>query len=204
MHDPMTLAFRLRSPIRRKPPLFPDGYQAPLVEVWHVDPESDGSDDSCGWSYPRLTEKQRESLRGLAWSEAHEPWFQKLRSERNDDVLQCEALLRGAILAVANVLDIKVRWDEVCRWATGHAQRPLDNFRGGLCHLPGYHTNRDEDTQKGREETAFGLFRGLALHLLSERRPWWRHPRWHVHHWRLRFPILDPIRRALRRASEPA
>lgn len=198
MHDPMTLAFRISSPIRRKSALFPKGWREPLVEVWHVDPEADGSDDSCGWSYPRPTVAQKEALKGLAWSEAHEPFYQRLKAKRNDDIIECEALLRGAILSVANALDIKVSWDEVCRWASGHASRPLDNFRGGLCHLPGYHTNFGDDTRKGREETAYGLFRGLALHLLRERRPWWRHPRWHLHHWRLRFPMFAPIRRCLK------
>lgn len=46
MHDPMTVAFDIRNPFVR-----PDkhGYRPPLVTVWHVDPETDHTDDSCDW-----------------------------------------------------------------------------------------------------------------------------------------------------------
>lgn len=68
MHDPQTVAFEIRSPIRRKPDrFFPKGYRPPLVTIWHVDPERDGSDDSCGWFIRgrHLAEKDRELARYL-------------------------------------------------------------------------------------------------------------------------------------------
>lgn len=37
MHDPMTVAFDIKYP---------------RITIWHVDPEKDGTDDSCGW-FPR-------------------------------------------------------------------------------------------------------------------------------------------------------
>lgn len=43
MHDPMTVAFEVKNPFARGP------YKPALVTVWHVDPERDGTDDSCGW-----------------------------------------------------------------------------------------------------------------------------------------------------------
>lgn len=49
MHDPMTVAHEVKSPIKRKTKLFPEGYRNTLVTIWHVDPETDGTDDSCGW-----------------------------------------------------------------------------------------------------------------------------------------------------------
>ena len=50
MHDPQTVAFEIRSPFRDAPSkLWPKGYRRSLVTIWHVDPERDGSDDSCGW-----------------------------------------------------------------------------------------------------------------------------------------------------------
>ena len=54
MHDPMTVAFEVKYPWRDKSSgttkLFPKGYRRTFITVWHVDPETDGSDDSCGWS----------------------------------------------------------------------------------------------------------------------------------------------------------
>lgn len=50
MHDPMTIAHEIKSPFRGKPSKFwPKGYRNSLVTIWHVDPERDGTDDSCGW-----------------------------------------------------------------------------------------------------------------------------------------------------------
>ena len=33
-----------------------------LVTIWHVDPETDGTDDSCGWSRPKLTDAEKEKV----------------------------------------------------------------------------------------------------------------------------------------------
>lgn len=43
MHDPMTVAFEIKYPWKTQ------GYRASLITIWHVDPERDGTDDSCGW-----------------------------------------------------------------------------------------------------------------------------------------------------------
>jgi hypothetical protein len=50
MYDPKTVAHEIKSPFRGKPSrFFPKGYRKPLITIWHVDPERDGTDDSCGW-----------------------------------------------------------------------------------------------------------------------------------------------------------
>jgi hypothetical protein len=55
MHDPMTVAFEIKSPIKRKSELCPNGYRSSIITIWHVDPEMDGSDDSCDWFGNRRT-----------------------------------------------------------------------------------------------------------------------------------------------------
>lgn len=66
MHDPMTVAFEIRQPWGGKTYPMKDGstwhYRPALITIWHVDPERDGSDDSCGWFRPPLTKKE------LAWA----------------------------------------------------------------------------------------------------------------------------------------
>lgn len=57
MHDPHTLAFNIK--------LF--GIQ--LVTIWHVDPERDGTDDSCDW-FNRGKAEDRSDPRRLAIYEA--------------------------------------------------------------------------------------------------------------------------------------
>lgn len=50
MHDPMTVAFDIKSPFRGKPSQWsPKGYRETWITIWHVDPEADGTEDSCDW-----------------------------------------------------------------------------------------------------------------------------------------------------------
>jgi hypothetical protein len=62
MHDPMTQAFEIRQ-FWRRPNQW--GFKPPLVTIWHVDPERDGSDDSCDWWGRRLTEREEEFAASL-------------------------------------------------------------------------------------------------------------------------------------------
>jgi hypothetical protein len=45
MHDPMTVICDIKSPFKKKGETFRDT----IITLWHVDPETDGSDDSCDW-----------------------------------------------------------------------------------------------------------------------------------------------------------
>lgn len=50
MHDPMTVAHEIKWPISfRKNSISGEKYYNPLLTIWHVDPEKDGTDNSCGW-----------------------------------------------------------------------------------------------------------------------------------------------------------
>lgn len=65
MHDPMTVAFELRYPWRAYPKEqrtteFRRSYRRAFIVIWHVDPERDGSDDSCDWSGRRRPLNARE------------------------------------------------------------------------------------------------------------------------------------------------
>lgn len=63
MHDPMTVAFDIPSPIRHKPDKWcPKGYRPTLITIWHVDPQKDGADDSCDWSGRRRPLNPKEKV----------------------------------------------------------------------------------------------------------------------------------------------
>lgn len=50
MHGPSCVAHEIKSPFRSAPSkMWPKGHRNSLVTIWHVDPECDGADDSCGW-----------------------------------------------------------------------------------------------------------------------------------------------------------
>ena len=129
MHAPDTLAFAVRLPLwwRSK-------WDRPtLANIWHRDPESDGSDDSCGWPWPKLTEPERI-------------WAERLITDEIDNI---------ADFFTGDSLREKIRQaSQVMRLVNG------------------YH------------------------------RPRWRHPRWHLHHWRIEIPLFARLRRWLRLGGE--
>jgi hypothetical protein len=194
MHDPMTVAFEIRSPFKRT---MCDGwsYRPSLITVWHVDPECDGSDDSCGWSAPKLTKEQRSRLDGIAYDEAHSPWYQRDPLKRITSAADAESLLRGAIQIVAMILRVKLKWEEVCELACSLAHHPGDNFQSSLCHLPGWHTNFQEDVVSEREYCAKGFFCQIARVILRHKRPWYKHPRFHFWHWKIQIHALQNFKR---------
>ncbi|OWK34348.1 hypothetical protein FRUB_10319 [Fimbriiglobus ruber] len=58
----MTVAFEIKNPFVRSI----HGYRPALVTVWHVDPERDGSDDSCDW-FNKGKAEDRQDPRPRAW-----------------------------------------------------------------------------------------------------------------------------------------
>lgn len=188
-------------------PMWRHGYRTTFITIWHVDPEKDGSDDSCGWSYPRLTPKQRERLHNTAWSEGRNPYFMRCPAkEWKGTRYEAECLYRGIVLLVADVLGIPLTFDEAARHAarTVHHADCIDPA-GALCYLPGYHDNfpnvdhSDPPLKDGasrfRQERFAGIIDGIAVTLLRARRPWWRHPKWHFWHWRLQIHPWQEFRR---------
>ena len=204
MHDPMTVAFEVKYPWRDKSSgttkLFPKGYRRTFITVWHVDPETDGSDDSCGYSRPRLTKEQLDSMKSLAGDEAREPWFQQYFGKRIDSPTEGEVLIRQAFFLVGMVLNRRfgvkrVSFAEASEWACETMCNGIDNFRSSLCFIAGYHSNNPEDRESDREYVAHRFFCCLAGYILRERRHWWQHPRWHFWHWHLQIHPLQNFKR---------
>lgn len=191
MHDPVTLAFTIR--IGRHV----------LANIWHVDPCRGASDDSCGWSYPRLTDAQHRRMKELGWWEGRERHFLRYPyKEYRADVADREALYRAAILLVARVLDVRMTFDEAAQMAAekfgvGGCEGPDRLF----CFLPGYHANYAEDRAEDRADVWRQQCTAIARLILLRRRRWWQHPRWHVWHWHITVPALR--RFFPRRASLP-
>lgn len=162
MHDPMTLVWRIRIPLpwfrgskfrtNKDGKLVPNAFrmraEIRLVDIWHNDPCTDGSDDSC--SVRKLLPRKHGSLlKHLGSDEAGSPWFLRERAKIPASPADAEALLRGALWHVARCLRLN-RWSLFHKrvtfdWCTREASELLhntaDNVRSSLCLLPGYHTN---------------------------------------------------------------
>lgn len=109
MHDPMTVAFYFWS-----------------ITIWHVDPEKDGIDDSCGWVFPHLTKKERA---------------------------EAETLITN----------------------------PGDNIKS-------FFKGKSEDEMINHVSRIFRLHKRVQ-------RPWWKHPRWHFWHWKIKVGLISNFKR---------
>lgn len=151
------------------------------IEIWYTGNE--------GWIYPKLTVSQIDALEFRAWIEGENggPWYLQLKAEREQSPADAESLLRGLLLDTAEALKVKVSF----RWAEETASRLLhnsvDNVRGTFCFVPGYHSNFTEDDPRHRTRRMLDIYLMAGRIILREKRPWYKHPRWHFWHWKVKI-----------------
>lgn len=214
MHDPMTLAFTIPNPFtRRKFEWSPDPYYSPLIEVWHVDPERRGDDDSCDWhGFRSITDEER------AWchKEGRKEWAYMIRGvEKSDE----PGYWPGGMIN-ASALELLYAVWSIILWRYPFDGRPAYRRRfGGPLHgralaasvpsllaMVGNSTDNlhslisrarahDDDGQRAMGELFAAVFRIMR----GKSRPWWRHPRFHVHHWSIRVVPWQNLTRWLTR-----
>lgn len=190
MHDPTTVAFEIKTPWRRKSSLFPEGYRRTWVTIWHHDPESDGSDDSCGWSYPKISDADWKLAAELAkWEQGFPHYFAGLQRVTNPKYPELWSVSPGDAAAIILDLWCTIAWRIDRRELSPRlAVRAL---RLGASGTDGFASTLTASTEE--EQT-----RGLALIIRSYRqatRPWYRHPKWHIHHWRIQLHALQTFKR---------
>lgn len=210
MHDPMTVAFDIRLPLWWRE------YKPTIVTIWHVDPERDGSDDSCGWFMraqhgdPAVLEKIVKRFEG--------DWDKVFKSDSNR-VFLCGLFtpngephfsVPGVVLnlffyAACEVFNSNGRtnWRRAKRFMSKHlldillfAENPTDSLYDTLtrkfevgCQEPYTKTSRDD-----RIRSLAGI---IYAWILRAERPWWKHPRWHLHHWKIQIHPLQSFKRWL-------
>lgn len=194
MHDPQTVAFDIKSPFKGKPSRFwPEGYRRTLVTIWHVDPERDGTDDSCGWfKRPRhgdqaIRAKIRKHFAG-EWDGEHIGWFAP-----NGMPVQSVQATTLALFRRAAYIHFGDSWERTDRFLRRHlldiisfAENRTDSLSDFLLQRWG-RKDRDE-----RIEEAADIVYGCILRWSQ---PWYRHPRWHVWHWRLQVHDVQAFKR---------
>lgn len=180
MHDPMTVAFEIKYPWWRKNSLGGGRYHDSFITVWHVDPERDGSDDSCGWSSPKLTKAEKEKIKGVVKFD-QKYLFDEVGDGRHfeakfDNITMCFNLFPAIAWRVWQK-QIKPRHlPEIMSLSTNH----MDSFS--------FHRPMD---QYDIDRTA--IFIGRAFKRME--RKWWQHPRFHFWHWKIQIRPLQALRR---------
>jgi hypothetical protein len=203
MHDPKTVAFEIKNPfvwVKK------GHYRPSLITIWHVDPENfkfpDGTqkqggsrDDSCGWSRPMYHISEWEAIKKLAKNQYSQIFERQVaESEGKDYAYVCNQPETTYELIYWIWRSIKAHGKK--GWQFGRsknflspaeleyimilATNPVDNFK--------HHRIKDE-------KSFIDMFRMIWSCYLRFNRPWYRHPRWHVHHWQIQFVFWRDLKR---------
>lgn len=199
MHDPMSVAWTIKRPWPKKHSLAPTHrYYPVIVTIWHVDPNVHGDDDSCGWFMPRLQPRHFSIIDELVQDDLCQPFFSS-PSVRNSGVIvdaryPYRQLPPGDAFALVYAAWSLLAWRIDRRRITARdmsniadlALAPHDNLRASL-------VSNEEPT----ERLVRDFYISICRNYLRAQRPWYRHPRWHIHHWHLRIDALQNLKRWL-------
>jgi hypothetical protein len=184
MHDPSTLAWEIKSPFLTKTN-DKHSYRKALVKIWHIDPQTDGSDNSCGWSTPKLTNEQLKECKRIT-SDLVCDSFNKL--ERPPDSYRDKYKAKNAHNTVYTAY-IQVGWRLFRK--RNLSRKHLDNLMGLMFH------SWDSLRMEG-EVDMFDIERLVictARSFAKIQRPWWKEPKFHVHHFEIQIPFLSSFKR---------
>lgn len=186
MHDPATLAFDIKLPWNNNS----------FITIWHIDPEKDGSDDSCGW-FMRSRHGNKEILNKIEkdfkfeWNHGVPTgWFDK----NGNPNYSTQAIVLGMFrIATNNVF--------------GHWTKKADNFlKNNLYNILHFAENScdsmytmiNQSFGKEKEEARIKQCASVIYSwILRADRPWYKHPKYHFWHWEVNIHPLQKLRRYL-------
>jgi hypothetical protein len=215
MHDPNIVAFNIDLPFpgqlaawqkednakARERGLRPPHRSAlHIATIWHHDPEKDGSDDSCGW-YMRPRHGSDPVLKRIVDAFAFD-WDSTWN--KGDGTLGFSGWFtpdgdaRMSTIGIVNCMFHKAAWEYFGydrrisdRFMQKHlfrivafAENPTDSMNNSIHQVYG------KEERTARIHSAAGVVYGC---ILNWTRPWYKHPRYHVHHWRIQVPFFQRV-----------
>jgi hypothetical protein len=196
MHDPMTVAFEIKSPFFHR--FQGMRFHNSIVTVWHCDPERDGTDDSCGW-FQRSRHGDKAVLSKIVsgfdfdWDKWAGSWFKP------------DGTPNLSTIAITFGMMHKAAWEhfkhnrrKTDRFMRRHAadlisfaENPTDSLFQSINRVYGVN---ERETREDRIASFASVCYGWVLRAT---RPWYRHPKWHVHHWKIQVHAIQQLKRRL-------
>jgi hypothetical protein len=215
MHDPSTVAFEMHGPRglfykwkRERALKRDDGsygqikWVDPIATIWHVDPETDGSDDSCGFSRPKLSKRDKAIIKDAVKWDLKFPYFTSPSIAANSVIVdgnyQYHQLPAGEAFAFVAAAWQHIAWKRDGRRGGQNltaaeiseiislATCPTDNLRAVLA-----------DNEMKAEERMRWFFTRVTRAYLQHHRRWYQHPRWHIRHWKINVHAIQKLKRWL-------
>lgn len=199
MHDPMTVAWTIKRPWPQRSSLLANGktwrYWPTLVTVWHVSPIGE---DACGWAFPRLTDRHDALVNELVREDLAFPYFSSMSVQRSGVILDPRYSFRqlppGDAFGLIYAAWLVIAWRLERRSLTPQDLLAIGNL--ALCHNDNLRACLVDPTEKPAELLA-SFFHAVLRNYLRFRRPWYKHPRYHVHHWKITIEPLLQLKRWL-------
>lgn len=189
----MTVAFEIRWPISSKKNSNNNyKYYSPFITIWHVDPEKDGTDDSCGWFIRARHADQgkfEKVRKEFQFNFKHNYWFDKNGRQQ----FSTQGILLNMFTAAAWIHFDQNR-KKIDRFFRKHlfdilyfAENPTDCGGDTITRKYG---------EKINEETMDRMAGMVYSFIVRKTLKWYKHPRWHIHHWKIQFhPWQQLVRR---------
>lgn len=153
MHDNSILVFEIPGLWKVR------GYRPTLFSVWH--------DGDCGWAYPEITKQEWEKISQVM--ECATDFFQKRGNYYVSIMAQLETTYGMAETIAWRLWHKQLKPKHLMRLMS-LVSDPVDNIRH-------YFENPLEYSDLER------LYWIITRVLKRIDRPWYKHPRWHLHHW---------------------
>lgn len=189
MHDPKTVSFEIYLGSKRKSN---GNYKSPLITIWHNDPEIGGSDDSCGWCFPKITKEENEYLDKVVkdqYPQMLSKYVALSEGKSYADICYNQDTY-GIIYWMWRIFNKKFN---STLWQYGEslsakelnyiyelATNPVDNFQ-----------HHKYNKQEVFREMIYLIYRCWKRF----NRKWYQHPKWHIHHWSIQFHPLQNLKR---------
>lgn len=199
MHDPMTVAFEIKWPFGGAKHQRKDGtvyrYRPSFITIWHVDPCKAGNwrnDDSCGW-FMRAghcdsagIERTKKDF-AFEWCNDWGGWFKK-DGTPNLSVIAI-TLDMFSIAAKARL----GTWDKAHKFMKENLYDIMRFAENNVDSMHDLITGRYGFPEK--EERINNAAIVVYPYVCRKLRPWYKHPRWHIHHWKIQFHPWQKLKR---------
>lgn len=199
-----------------------EGYRNTFITIWHVDPcKGPGGDDSCGW-FMRSHHGNKDVLQKIErrfefdWDRVfetskkdHDPedgefhkktYFCGLFKPNGDPHLSVHAIVLNLFWSAAHVY-FDNDWAKAKQFMRKHlldillfAENPVDSLFDGITRKFEKGCGEEYGT-RARSERIHSMASCIYAWILRETRPWYKHPKWHIHHWKIQ---CHPLQRWVR------
>ena len=165
--------------------------------LWHRDPCKDGSDDSCGWFMrgkhgdKKILEKIKSDYE-FEWDRTYEKyscgWFHPDGAPHLSVIgITINMFLVAGCRIMGREKTIKYMNNHIAEILI-FAENTVDSLHDGITRKFEIGC-KEKYTPQIRNERLSSMASCIYGWYLRDLRPWYKHPRWHIWHWRVTFKI---------------